>query len=48
MAKILIQVLARIGLLAAQISFIYYVLRKELAIIFILQLHNNNLGVDLV
>jgi len=47
MVKILIQVLLRIGILARQISFTDKEQCIKLAIVFILPLHNNNLGVEL-
>ena len=46
MVKILIQVLLKIGILARQISFTDKEQCIKLAIVFILPLHNNNLGVE--
>jgi hypothetical protein len=46
MVKILIQVLPKIGILARQISFTDKEQCIKLAIVFILRLHNNNLGVE--
>ena len=46
MVKILIQVLPRIGLLATHISFTDQEQSIKLVILFILPVHNNNLGVD--
>jgi hypothetical protein len=47
MVKILIQVLPRIGILETQISFTDKEQCIKLAIVFILPLHNINLGVEL-